>query len=123
MILTYRYRVKDAGSSTRRALRRQARAVNFLWNYCCQIDREARRRCQAGMTTRRPTAIDLIYLCRGVTKELGIHSDTVDAVYRKFVDARHAIFPKTPRFRTVKKNWTGSRSPTSSGRRNLTVPS
>jgi transposase len=39
-----------------------------------------------------------------VTKELGIHSDTVDAVCRKFCDARDTCFPTTPRFRSFKKN-------------------
>src|SRR5215470_11574889 len=37
VILTYRYRVKDASKATRRALRCQARSVNFVWNYCCQV--------------------------------------------------------------------------------------
>ena len=35
---------------------------------------------------------------------MGIHSDTVDAVCRKFCDARDACFPNTPRFRSFKKN-------------------
>ncbi len=104
MILTYRFRVKDASNGTRNALRAQARAVNFVWNYCCQIDREAHARWKAGRVAKRPTAFDLANLCRGVTKELGIHSDTVDAVCRKFAVARDAGFPKTPRFRSYKRN-------------------
>ena len=104
MILTYRYRIKDGGSSTRRRLRAQARAVNFVWNYCCEIDREARSRWKAGRAVKRPSAFDLASLCRGVTRELGIHSDTVDAICRKFADARRACFPKTPRFRSFKHN-------------------
>jgi IS605 OrfB family transposase len=104
MILTYRYRLKDAAASTRRALRAQARAVNFVWNYCCQIDREAQRLWKAGLRIRRPSAFDLANLCRGVTKELGIHSDTVDAICRKFADARAATFPRTPHFRSFRRN-------------------
>ena len=50
----------------RAALRRQARSVNFVWNYC--------------------------------------YSDTIQAVCRKFVDARDACFPKTPKFRSFKHN-------------------
>jgi putative transposase len=103
-ILTFRYRLKDAACSTRRALRAQARAVNFVWNYCCQIDREAQSRWKAGAAVRPPSGFDLANLCRGVTKELGIHSDTVDAVCRKFIDARNACFPDTPRFRSFKRN-------------------
>jgi len=103
-VLTYRYRIKDGSGSTRRALRTQARSVNYLWNYCCRVDREARRRWKAGMCVRRPTAYDLANLSRGVSKDLGVHSDTVDAVCRKFANARDAVFPKTPKFRSVKKN-------------------
>ena len=102
--LTFRYRIKDSSSGTRNVLRAQARAVNFVWNYCCQIDREAHSRWKAGRVAKRPSAFDLANLCRGVTKELGIHSDTVDAVCRKFADARQAYFPKTPRFRSYKRN-------------------
>lgn len=88
----------------RRALRAQARAVNFVWNYCCQIDRDAKSRWKAGIAVHRPSAFDIANLCRGVTKELGIHSDTIDAICRKFVDARDICFPKTPRFRSFKRN-------------------
>lgn len=104
MIITFRFRVKDASNGTRNALRRQARAVNFVWNYLCQIDREAASRWKAGRNVKRPSAFDLANLCRGVTKELGLHSDTIDAVCRKFADARNACFPKTPRFRSFKRN-------------------
>lgn len=62
MLLTYKYRLRDGGCSTRRALRRQARAVNYVWNYCCQIDREAYARWESGRNVRRPTAFDLCAL-------------------------------------------------------------
>src|SRR6516165_9894432 len=104
MILTYRYRIKDAASSTRNALLRQARAVNFIWNFCVETDRRAAERWRAGTNIKRPSAFDLTNLCRGVTKELGIHSDTVDAVCQKFANARQVIFPKTPRFRSYKRS-------------------
>jgi len=58
----------------------------------------------AGMPAKPPSAYDLATLCRGVTKDLGIHSDTVDAVCRKFAEARDACFPRTPHFRSFKKN-------------------
>jgi putative transposase len=104
VIRTYRYRVKDAACSTRRALRQMGRSVNFLWNYLRDIDREAQRRWIAGVAVRRPCYEQLTGLCRGATKELGIHSDTVDAVCRKFVTARDACFPKTPKWRSFKKS-------------------
>jgi len=104
MFLTYRYRVRDGGNSTRKALRAQSRSVNFVWNYCCEIDREAQRRWRGGAKVRRPTAFDLANLCRGMTVELGIHSDTIDAICAKFICARNAAFPKTPRFRSLKRS-------------------
>jgi putative transposase len=75
-----------------------------VWNYCCQIDREASSRWKAGAKAWRPSAFELTDLCRGATKELGIHSDTIDAVCRKFAEARKVCFPKTPRFRSIKRN-------------------
>ena len=56
------------------------------------------------MKVRRPTSFDLIKLTTGVSQKLGIHSDCVGAVCQKFIDARNAIFPKTPRFRSGKRN-------------------
>ena len=104
MILTYKYRVKDGGASTRRALRAQARAVNFVWNYCAQIDREAHNRWKAGRVAKRPSGFDLVKLCTGVARDLGLHSDCVSAVCQKVADARSATFPKTPKFRSFKRN-------------------
>ena len=56
------------------------------------------------MRVGRLTADDAVSLCRDVTKNPGIHSDTVDAVCCKFADARDAVFPKAPKLRLVKKN-------------------
>lgn len=104
MILTYRYRIKDRSSGTRRALREQARSVNFVWNFCAETDRAAHRRYRMGAGTRRPTAFDLIKLTAGCAAALGLHSDTVSAVCSRFVAARRGCFPKTPRFRSFKRN-------------------
>jgi len=41
MMLTYRYRIKDA--ATGRHLDLQARAVNQIWNYCGEVHEAARR--------------------------------------------------------------------------------
>jgi hypothetical protein len=61
------------------------------------------RRSTAGRPAWRSGAMyaELTGFCRGVTKDLGIHSDTIDATCRKFVDA---CLPKTPRYRSFKKN-------------------
>lgn len=104
MLKTYKYRIKDGASATKRSLRAQARAVNYVWNYCCQIDRQAHSRWRAGAIAKRPTAFDLIKLCAGATKDLGLHSDCIGAICQKFASARRATFPRTPRFRSFKRN-------------------
>ena len=91
MVLTYRYRIKDATSAA--SLARQARAVNQVWNYCGEIQEAARRhnRCS-------PSAFDLIKLTLGSSKLLGLHSDTVQAVCKQFASSRDA-HSKRPRWR------------------------
>jgi putative transposase len=96
VFLTFKYRVKD-GSAARR-LRRQARAVNQVWNFCCATQREAENRRRAGRNLRWPSAYDLIRLCTGSGAELGLHSDTVQTICRQFAASRDAR-RRCPRFR------------------------
>lgn len=96
MILTYRYRIKDA--TVGKHLDRHRRAVNFVWNYCCDIQRRAQARWKAGSNARWPTAFDLIKLCTGAAGELGLHSDTIQTICRQFANSRDAK-RKCPRFR------------------------
>src|SRR5215472_16226310 len=70
MILTFRYRIKDA--TTAKRLRAHARAVNCVWNYCGEIP------------------FDLIKLTTGCSALLGLHSDTVQAVCKQFAANRNA---------------------------------
>ena len=96
MILTYKYRIKDGTVGKR--LDRHSRACNFVWNYCCQIQREAQSRWVAGRAVRWPSAFDLIKLCTGAAADLGLHSDTVQTICRQFAASRDAKH-KCPRFR------------------------
>ncbi len=91
MVLTYRYRIKDATSAPH--LWRQAQAVNRVWNYCREIQEAARRH-----NKRSPSGFDLINLTSGSSKLLGLHSDTVQAVCKQFVASRNAR-GKRPRWR------------------------
>ena len=104
MIITYRYRVKDKTSA--KHLRSMAGAVNFAWNYCCQIQRSAEDRWRAGMRSYRPAHFDLSKLMTGASAELGIHSDTLSAVARQFVDSRNTA-RLCPRFRSRKRGTLG----------------
>jgi putative transposase len=96
VILTFKFRVKD--SSAKRHLNRMAIACNQVWNFCASTQREAERRRNGGANTQWPSAFDLITLCVGVTAELGIHSDTVSEICRRFVVSRNQ-HKRCPRFR------------------------
>lgn len=91
MILTYRFRVKDATAGKR--LARMAVAVNQVWNYCGGIHNDSRR-----LNRRWPSGFDLINLTNGATKELGLHSDTVQAVCKQFAVSRDKA-KRRPRWR------------------------
>lgn len=92
MLLTYRYRLKDGSRSTRRRLRRMARAVNAVWNYCGDAQKHALRHNQ-----KWPRAFDLNNLVAGSSKLLGLHSQTVQAVCEKYAANREAT--RRPRLR------------------------
>lgn len=96
MLLTFKYRIKDA--TVGKHLNRHAWACNQVWNYCCQIQREAEGRWKAGSVSRWPSAFELIRLCTGSGAELGLHSDTVQTICRQFAVSRDAK-RRCPRFR------------------------
>ncbi|MCX7256963.1 MAG: transposase [Polaromonas sp.] len=79
MILVYRYRVKSLNG----LLNQQSRAVNFVWNYCNDRQKDALR-------FGRPwhSGFDLNKLTAGSSKELGLHSGTVNAVCEQYAKSR-----------------------------------
>lgn len=79
MILVYRYRVKSLTG----LLNKQSRTCNFVWNYCNDRQKDALR-------FRRPwlTGFDLNKLTTGSSKELGLHSGTVNAVGEQYARSR-----------------------------------
>lgn len=83
MLLTFRYRVKDATAGKR--LERMVVEVNQVWNYCGQIQNDSRR-----FNRKWPSGYDLITLTNGCSKELGLHSDTVQDVCKQFAIRRGA---------------------------------
>lgn len=91
MLLTYRYRVKDATAGKR--LSRMASAVNVVWNFCGEVQNSSRRH-----NKRWPSFPDLAKLTAGSTKELGLHSDTVQDVLKHWVKARDKVL-RRPRWR------------------------
>lgn len=66
-----------------RSLRRQAHAVNVVWNYCTAVQRKA-------VESRRRwlSAYDLMKLTAGAGELLGLHSHTVSGVCKHFDEQR-----------------------------------
>jgi len=79
MILVYRYRVKSLTG----LLNRQSRACNFVWNYCNDRQKDALR-----FGRRWHTGFDLNKLTQGSSKDLGLHSGTVNAVCEQYAKSR-----------------------------------
>lgn len=79
MILVYRYRVKSLTG----LLNKQSRAVNFVWNFCNDRQKDALR-----FGRRWHTGFDLNKLTAGSSKELGLHSGTVNAVCEQYAKSR-----------------------------------
>jgi len=79
MIVVCRYRVKSLTG----LLNRQSRAVNFVWNYCNDRQKDALR-----FGRRWHTGFDLIKLTTGSSKELGLHSGTVADVCQQYAKSR-----------------------------------
>ncbi|MGH8287170.1 MAG: RNA-guided endonuclease InsQ/TnpB family protein [Steroidobacteraceae bacterium] len=70
-----------------------AAAVNDVWNFCGESQEHARR-----WNRRWPSGFDLINLTSGSSRELGLHSDTVQAVCKQFAISRDRA-RRRPRWR------------------------
>lgn len=79
MFLTYRYRVKSLTG----LLNDQARMVNLVWNYCNDRQKDALR-----FGRKWLSGFDLNKLTTGASKELGVHSGTINAVCEQYAKSR-----------------------------------
>jgi IS605 OrfB family transposase len=96
MITTYSYRIKDGNCAD--TLLEMARSVNIVWNFCNESQEHALRWNQPW-----PRAFDLSNLTAGCSKELGLHSQTVQAVCEEYATRRQQA-------RKRKLRWRGKRS-------------
>jgi IS605 OrfB family transposase len=96
MHLTYRFRLRDTCDSE---LRRQARAVNFVWNYCNERQKEAVNKGRKWLSK-----YDLQKLTAGSSKELDIHAHTIQGVCHKYDDSRKTHKKASLRWRSNKKS-------------------
>jgi putative transposase len=95
MQITYKLRLRDTHAAE---LNRQARAVNYVWNYLNQTQRKAARECRRWLS-----GFDLMRLTVGTSAELDLHAHTIQRVCRAYADARR--IHKKPWLR-----WRGHRS-------------
>ena len=108
MILVYRYRVKSLNG----LLNKQSRAVNFVWNFCNDRQKDALR-----FGRRWHTGFDLNKLTAGSSKELGLHSGTVNAVCEQYAKSRSQKKRPFLRYRGKRSlGWGRSRGANSSAR-------
>lgn len=80
MQLTYRFRLRDKHAAE---LDRQARAVNYVWNYCNETQQKA-----ANGRRKWLSAYDLMRLTAGTGNELDLHAHTVQGVCKQYVRSR-----------------------------------
>ena len=79
MILVYRYRVKSLNG----LLNKQARAVNYVWNFCNNTQKHA-----LSWWKKWPSGFDLNRLTAGSSKELCLHAGTINAVCEQYAKSR-----------------------------------
>lgn len=91
MQLTYRFRLRDKHSAD---LNRQARAVNYVWNYCNETQQKAARARRKWLS-----AIDLMRLTAGSSKDLDLHAHTIQGVCKQYARSREAKRKAWLRFR------------------------
>jgi putative transposase len=79
MLLVYRYRIKSLTG----LLNAQARACNFVWNFCNDTQLQALK-----WNKRWPSGFDLNRLTAGGSKELALHAGTINAVCEQYAKSR-----------------------------------
>ena len=82
MQLTYRFRLRDTVDSE---LTRQARAVNLVWNFANETQQQAVKRGRKWLSWH-----DLQKLTAGSSKELDLHSHTIQQVCQRYSHSREA---------------------------------
>jgi len=95
MIKTFQFRIKD--KNTAKHLDKLSRAVNFVWNFCGDTQRHALK-----WGKRWPNNYAFHALSSGCSKELGLHSQTIQAVCDEYATRRKQHKKRLLRFRGKK---------------------
>ncbi len=94
MQLTYKFRLCDKHAAE---LSRQARAVNYVWNYLNETQQRAVRSGRKWLT-----AVDLMRLTTGASKLLDVHAHTIQKVCQQYDRSRAAKSKPWLRWRSRK---------------------
>ncbi len=90
-LITYKFRIKD--QTTEKCLVKMGYSVNYVWNYCNEVNAE-----RWAKFRKTFAAFDLNRLTAGCGKELGLHSQSVQAVAEEYAKC-------CKQFKRVKLNW------------------
>lgn len=111
MLTTWKFRIKDGGSAGS-TLGRMARSVNTVWNFAKATQRDALRARSARLIEDKKSgnevaipnflsSTELDALVAGSSKELGLHSQTVQTITQEY-STRRKQFAKLLRWRGKK---------------------
>lgn len=94
MLLTYKFRVKDKHAAE---LNRQARAVNFVWNFCNETQKHALK-----WGKKWPSGYDLCGLTAGSASMLDLNGHTIQRVCIEYEKSRSLHKKRMLKWRTKK---------------------
>ena len=96
-LTTLRYRIKD--STTSKKLVKMGWSCNFVWNYCNEVNQESWKKFGKPLS-----AFDLNKLTAGCAKELGLHSQSVQAVCEEYAKSCKQFKKRKLNWRSKKKS-------------------
>ena len=94
ILLVLKFRLRDKHATK---LNRQARAVNYVWNYCNEMQQKAARSGRKWLSWN-----DLCRLTAGASKELDLHAHTIQKVCQQYDRSRREHKKPWLRFRGQK---------------------
>ena len=98
LITTYQYRIKDSQKKKKKKLWEKAGLVNFVWNYCNDVQKQAVQKNRKWLNH-----IDLKNLTSGTSEHIPLHSQTIQAICEEYHTRRQQAHQPYLNFRTHKK--------------------
>lgn len=96
-LTTLRYQIKD--QTTGKKLVEMGYSCNFVWNYCNEVNQESWKKFGKALS-----AFDLNKLTAGCAKDLGLHSQTVQAVCEGYAKSCKQFKKRKLNWRSKKKS-------------------